>query len=98
MSIFLVGGGPDTTTSPVIFDQFVADVLRRTGGSRPPRIAVVLVDHEGSAAYFLPAYLDPLHRRTPCDVVLVATPIDLRVGYELQEIGKPDLADALARF
>jgi len=47
--------------------------------------------------------------RTPCDVVLVATPIDLRrivridkpalrVGYELQEIGKPDLADALAGF
>ena len=47
--------------------------------------------------------------RTPCDVVLVATPIDLRrvvridkpalrVGYELQEIGKPDLADVLARF
>jgi predicted GTPase len=46
---------------------------------------------------------------TPCDVVLVATPIDLRrvieirkpalrVGYELQEIGKPDLADVLARF
>jgi predicted GTPase len=44
--------------------------------------------------------------RTPCDVVLVATPIDLRrvieirklalrVRYELQEIGKPDLADAL---
>jgi predicted GTPase len=47
--------------------------------------------------------------RTPCDVVLVATPIDLRrvieirkpalrVAYELQEIGKPDLAEALARF
>jgi len=47
--------------------------------------------------------------RTPADVVLVATPIDLRrliridkpalrVGYELQEIGKPDLADVLARF
>ena len=47
--------------------------------------------------------------RTPCDIVLVATPIDLRrvvridkpalrVGYELQEIGKPDLADVLARF
>ncbi|BCW68087.1 hypothetical protein NicSoilB4_28500 [Arthrobacter sp. NicSoilB4] len=71
MSIFLVGGGPDTTTSPVIFDQFVADVVRRTGGTRPPRIAVVLVDHEGSAAYFLPAYLDPLHRRTPCEVVTV---------------------------
>jgi predicted GTPase len=47
--------------------------------------------------------------RTPADVVVVATPIDLRriikidkpalrVRYELQEIGKPDLEDALARF
>ncbi len=47
--------------------------------------------------------------RTPCELVLIATPIDLRrliaidkpalrVGYELQEIGKPDLADVLARF
>jgi predicted GTPase len=44
--------------------------------------------------------------RTPCDLVLVATPIDLRriiridkpalrVGYELQEIGRPTLDDAL---
>jgi predicted GTPase len=47
--------------------------------------------------------------RTPVDLVLVATPIDLRrlvrldkpalrVGYELQEIGKPDLEDVLAKF
>jgi predicted GTPase len=47
--------------------------------------------------------------RTPCDLVLVATPIDLRrvvkisqptqrVTYELQEIGRPDLDDVLARF
>ena len=47
--------------------------------------------------------------RTPCDVVLIGTPIDLRrvieidkpalrVSYELQEIGEPDLADVLARF
>ncbi len=47
--------------------------------------------------------------RTPCDLVLIATPIDLRrvlridkpalrVAYELQEIGRPDLADVLARF
>lgn len=47
---------------------------------------------------------------TPCDVVIVATPIDLRrvikidkpncrVRYELQEIGKPELADILkAKF
>jgi predicted GTPase len=46
---------------------------------------------------------------TPCDLVIVATPIDLRrvvdiahpsvrVRYELQEIGQPTLDDALARF
>jgi len=45
--------------------------------------------------------------RVPCDLVVVGTPIDLsrlvtirqpvvRVRYELQEIGRPDLADALA--
>jgi predicted GTPase len=44
--------------------------------------------------------------RTPADLVLIATPIDLRrvvrfgkpaqrVSYELQELGRPDLADAL---
>jgi predicted GTPase len=43
---------------------------------------------------------------TPCDLVLIATPIDLRrvvkidkpsqrVRYEMQEIGRPDLADVL---
>jgi predicted GTPase len=47
--------------------------------------------------------------RTPCEVVVVGTPVDLtrlmtihhrtvRVRYELQEIGRPDLADALAGF
>jgi len=44
-----------------------------------------------------------------CDVVVIGTPIDLRrvikidkpavrVKYDLQEIGKPDLEDVLARF
>lgn len=48
-------------------------------------------------------------RRTPGDLVLVATPVDLRrlvnldkpalrVRYELQEIGAPTLHDILARF
>jgi predicted GTPase len=47
--------------------------------------------------------------RTPADLVLIATPVDLRrliridkpaqrVRYELQEIGKPDLADVLERL
>ncbi|MCK4806691.1 MAG: GTPase, partial [Candidatus Aegiribacteria sp.] len=44
-----------------------------------------------------------------CDAVIIATPIDLtriikinkpvvRVGYELQEIGKPDLPEVLKSF
>ena len=47
--------------------------------------------------------------RADCDLVLIATPIDLRrairfekpalrVTYDLEEIGKPDLDDALARI
>lgn len=53
--------------------------------------------------------LEATIRNTPCDLVLVATPIDLthliridkpyqRVFYELQEIGKPDLGDILKPF
>ncbi len=47
--------------------------------------------------------------RVDCDLVLIATPIDLRrtirfekpalrVTYDLEEVGKPDLGDALARL
>jgi len=47
--------------------------------------------------------------KVDCDLVLIATPIDLRrtirferpalrVSYELQEIGKPDLDDALDKL
>ncbi|HCO48638.1 MAG TPA: GTPase, partial [Spirochaetaceae bacterium] len=46
---------------------------------------------------------------TDCDSVLIATPIDLtrivkirkptvKVGYDLQEIGKPDLKEVLDSF
>ncbi len=53
--------------------------------------------------------LEATVERTPCDLVLIATPIDLRriikikkpamrVGYELQEIGRPDLTDVLKRI
>jgi predicted GTPase len=46
---------------------------------------------------------------TPCDVVVIATPIDLKrivkidkpsvkVGYDLQEIGKPSLAEPICEF
>ena len=53
--------------------------------------------------------LEETIRRTPADLVLVATPIDLRnlididqpvqsVRYELQEIGEPTLKDVLKQF
>jgi len=53
--------------------------------------------------------LETTINRTPCDTVIIGTPIDLnrlitikkptvRVGYELQEIGRPDLEDVLQPF
>lgn len=53
--------------------------------------------------------LEETIRRTPCDLVLIATPIDLarvikldrpnlRVTYEVEELTKPGLAELLAEF
>ncbi|MGA2236381.1 MAG: cyclic 2,3-diphosphoglycerate synthase [Terriglobales bacterium] len=53
--------------------------------------------------------LEETIRRTPCDLVLIATPIDLarvikldkpnlRVTYEVEELTKPGLAELLAQF
>jgi len=53
--------------------------------------------------------LEKTINNTPCDVVVIATPIDLnrlvkinkptvKIGYDLQEIGKPDLTDILCNF
>ena len=53
--------------------------------------------------------LEETIRRTPCDLVLIATPIDLsrvikldqpnlRVTYEVEELSKPGLAEMLAKF
>ena len=53
--------------------------------------------------------LEATINKTVCDTVIIATPIDLnrilkiqkptvKVGYDLQEIGKPDLADVLGSF
>ncbi|OGB63895.1 MAG: GTPase [Caldithrix sp. RBG_13_44_9] len=53
--------------------------------------------------------LEKTINQTECDVVIIGTPIDLRklininkpavrVTYELQEIGKPDLLDGLKKF
>ncbi len=53
--------------------------------------------------------LEATIKKTPCDVVVIGTPIDLtrlvkmkqpavRVRYDLQELGRPDLADVLGRM
>jgi predicted GTPase len=53
--------------------------------------------------------LEETINKTDCDLVVIATPIDLRrlitidkpsvrVSYDLQEIGRPTLEDVLARF
>jgi predicted GTPase len=53
--------------------------------------------------------LEATIEKTPCDVVVIATPIDLKrivkinkptvkVGYDLQEIGTPDLGQAVNEF
>ncbi|PLX10091.1 MAG: GTPase [Marinilabiliales bacterium] len=53
--------------------------------------------------------LEATIEKTPCDVVVIATPIDLnrivkinkptvKVGYDLQEIGTPDLSQAVNDF
>jgi len=50
--------------------------------------------------------LETTINKVPCDAVVIGTPIDLRrivdikkpavrVSYDLQEIGKPDIADIL---
>lgn len=53
--------------------------------------------------------LEATINKVPCDAVIIATPIDLRrlvkinkptvrVSYDLQEIGKPDLTDLISSF
>ncbi len=53
--------------------------------------------------------LEATIENTPCDLVVIGTPIDInriikinkptvKIGYELQEIGKPDLCDVLCDF
>ncbi|WP_104190768.1 Type 1 glutamine amidotransferase-like domain-containing protein [Cryobacterium sp. Y82] len=69
MSIFLVGGGPDTVTSSEIFDQFVDEVLERGATRhRVPKIVLVIFDEGGSATHFLPAYTAPLESRMSCEI------------------------------
>ena len=53
--------------------------------------------------------LEKTIKNTPCDLVLIATPIDInriikikqpcvKVGYEMQEIGSPNFKDIITDF
>jgi predicted GTPase len=80
----------------------IADTFREYPGIGPILPAMGYGDAQ---VHDLAATID----RVPCDVVVIGTPIDLarlvpirqpvvRVRYELQEIGRPTLADAAADF
>lgn len=76
MSVFLLGGGPDTVSSPFLLEPFVEEMAKLAAqNERVPRLAVVLFDDAGSAAHFLPEYVDALG----CDSVDVV-PVLVRRG------------------
>ncbi|WP_125773426.1 Type 1 glutamine amidotransferase-like domain-containing protein [Antribacter gilvus] len=60
MSVYLVGGGPDTVTDRTAVDQFLDECGGKPGGRA--RVAVVCADVGESAAYFFPVYAALLAR------------------------------------
>jgi predicted GTPase len=122
--VLVVEDGPTLTHGEMKYGAGVLAAIRHGAGEivdpRPYTVGTLAKTFEAypGIGTLLPAMgyggeqvkdLEATIERTPCDLVLVATPIDLRrvieirkpalrVRYELQEIGKPDLTDALARF
>ncbi len=123
--VLVVEDGPTLTHGEMAYGAGVI-AARRFGAAqivdpRPYAVASIKATYEKypTTGAVLPAMgygqeqvtdLEQTINATPCDLVLIATPIDLRrlvridkpsqrVGYELQEIGKPELADLLgAKF
>jgi cyanophycinase len=64
--VHLVGGGVDTLRSPALLAPFVEAVLARgeDSGARA-RLALVLVDVDGSGSSFRPAYVEALEALAP---------------------------------
>lgn len=72
MSIFLVGGGPDSVRSSVIYEEFAREVQGQAAEcGRLAIAALVLFDHEGSGDYFLPGYQEPLERYLECETRVI---------------------------
>jgi cyanophycinase len=63
VTVFLVGGGVDSLTSPHPIDPFVAEVAERGAErGRRPSLVVAIVDVCGSGARFLPEYAEVFSR------------------------------------
>ncbi|MBN2553135.1 MAG: hypothetical protein JXB06_10215 [Spirochaetales bacterium] len=86
--------------------EFTSGLIRRTYEAYPD-IGCVLpaVGYGRQQIKDLEATID----NVPCDLVIIATPVDLtriisidkpmlKVGYELKEIGKPDLMDLIKKY
>ncbi len=120
--VLVVEDGPTLTHGEMAYGAGVV-AARRFGASeivdpRPYAVGSIVETYEKypTTGNVLPAMgygkeqMDELEQtinNTPCDLVIVATPIDLsrmmeinrpsqRVRYELQEIGQPDLTEVLA--
>ena len=121
-SVLVVEDGPTLTHGEMAYGAGVV-AARRFGAAeivdpRPYAVGSIVATYEKypTTGNVLPAMgyseqqiseLEQTISNTPCDLVLIATPIDLRrvvridkpsqrVRYELQEIGQPDLAYVLA--
>lgn len=119
--VLVVEDGPTLTHGEMAYGAGVV-AARRFGAAeivdpRPCAVGSILETYEKypTTGDVLPAMgygqqqvyeLEQTIANTPCDLVLIATPIDLRrvvtidkpsqrVRYEMQEIGRPDLADVL---
>ncbi|MFL7792691.1 MAG: cyclic 2,3-diphosphoglycerate synthase [Anaerolineae bacterium] len=122
--VLVVEDGPTLTHGEMAYGAGVV-AARRFGAAeivdpRPYAIGSILETYEKypTTGAVLPAMgygqeqvgeLERTINNTPCDLVIVATPIDLRrvvtidkpsqrVRYEMQEIGQPNLADVLTGF
>lgn len=77
MTLYLVGGGVDTVSTPGLLHPFTRDLeeLGRSG-ARVPRLAVVLDDQWGRGEEFLPEYVEALD----CGAAEIE-PVFLRPGH-----------------
>jgi cyanophycinase len=70
VSVFLVGGGPDTVVSADLLAPFVREAVSHAGGNTP-KVALAIYDSGGSADQFLPVYEESLRANVSVQVAPV---------------------------